>query len=480
MGLEQQAIAGVKWGAVAKLSTQVVSWAVTLLVVRLLVPADYGLMALCGVVLTTLSGLAELGLGASLIQARTLTDHDLKRVAGALWLLNVACAAVIFLAAPLIATVFAQPRLDAVLRVSTVQLLLGAAAAVPEALAYRALRFRWLAAADITAGLATSAATLALALGGFGVWSLVLGTIGGAAVRTVLLVARSPLIRPTLELSGIGSLLRFGGAWSGARFAWQLTYQVDVLIAGRFLTQEAVGIYSVAMQLANLPLQKGMSIVNGVAFPAISRLQDDLPRMRRRLLDAIRVLSFGAVPALWGISAVAGEFVEVALGEDWEAVVPTLQAIALIAPLRMLATLLATALSAVGRADVELVNTLVSLAVAIVAFGLGVRWGLQGLTAAYVMAVGVSFALNFPRTVRIVQISARDIVNATRSTFLAGALMLVCVNAARAGLPIESHALRLMGLIGVGGVAYTATLLLLDRAIWRQMLTIVAALRERP
>jgi teichuronic acid exporter len=480
LGLEQQAIAGVKWGAAARLSTQIASWAVTLVVMRLLVPADYGLMALCAVVLSTVSGLAELGLGASVIQTRTLTDRDLRRVAGALWLLNLACAAAVFLTAPLVATVLAQPRLEPVLEVSTLQLLLGAAAALPEALAYRTMRFRWLAAADIAAGLATSGTTLALALGGFGVWSLVIGNLGGAAVRTTMLVARSTFIRPTLELSGIGGLLRFGGAWSGARFAWQMTYQVDVLIAARFLTQEAIGVYSVALQLANLPLQKAMSIVNSVALPAISRLQDDLPRMRRRLLDAIRMLSFGAIPALWGISAVGPELVEVALGGEWEEVVFPLQAIALIAPLRMLATLLATALSAVGRADLELVNTLVSLVVSIVAFALGVLWGLQGLTVAYVIAVAVSFALNFPRTARVVQLSARDIVGATRSTFLAGALMLLGVAAARAWLPIPSSSVRLIALIGVGGVAYTATLFLLDRAIWRQMLTVVAALRERP
>src|ERR1044072_1008149 len=180
LGLEQQAIVGVKWGAAAKLSTQVVSWAVPLLVVRLLVPADYGLMALCAVVLSTISGLAELGLGASVIQTRTLTDHDVRRVSGALWLLNLSCAAVVFLGAPFVAAVFAQPRLEAVLQVSTLQLLRRTAAAMPEALAYRMLRFRWLAAVDVIAGLVPSAVTLALAFAGLGVWALRLGNLGGA------------------------------------------------------------------------------------------------------------------------------------------------------------------------------------------------------------------------------------------------------------------------------------------------------------
>src|ERR1044072_9766488 len=79
LGLEPPAIVGVKWGAAAKLSTQVVSWAVTLLVVRLLVPADYGLMALCAVVLSTISGLAGVGLRGPVVQARPLHHHHVRR-----------------------------------------------------------------------------------------------------------------------------------------------------------------------------------------------------------------------------------------------------------------------------------------------------------------------------------------------------------------------------------------------------------------
>src|SRR5688572_258148 len=311
MSVEHQAIAGLKWGVTAKIATQVVAWSVTILVVRLLQPADYGLMALSAVVLSVFAGIAELGLGASLIQARSLTQHDLARVGGALLLLNLACAGLVAVAAPLFAGFYGDPRLELIIQISTVQFLLSAVVAVPEAIAYRDMRFKRLAAADIGSGFVASIVTLLLALSGAGVWSLVIGNLAGHTARTGVLMHRGANALPSFRLRGIGQLVRFGGAWSGARFAWHLSYQADVLIAGRFLTEAAVGTYSVAQQLANLPLQKAMEIVNQVAFPAIARLQEDPSRMRKRMLDAIRLLGVGAVPALWGLGAVSPEFVAV-------------------------------------------------------------------------------------------------------------------------------------------------------------------------
>jgi len=478
MSLERQVVVGLKWGLTAKLLTQIVAWAVTLLVIRLLVPSDYGLMALSSVVVSIFAGVAELGLGASLIQARNVMQSELARVAGALLVLHGACVALVCVAAPVFAQAFGNPRLELIVQVSSAQFLLSALAAIPEALAYRDLRFRFLAAADIVSGLVTSAATLALALSGAGVWALVLGNLVGQTVRTAVLMLGGKFVRPSLVLSGIGQFVRFGGAWSAARFAWQLTYQADVLIAGRFLGQGAVGIYAVAAQLANLPLQKTMGIVNQVAFPAIAKLQEELPRMRRRMLDAIRLLGSCAIPILWGVGAVAPEFVDVVLGDQWQAVILPLQLIAIVAPLRILATLFATAISALGRADVELKNTLVSLFVFVGAFLVGVRWGVDGLACAYAGAVTLSLMLTFPRTARIVGIPLREILATCRSSVLCGVAMLTVVSGARFALDDTPEWLRLAVLAGVGATVYVGTLFVLDRAIWTDARKVVAALRE--
>ena len=375
-------------------------------------------------------------------------------------------------------SLFGHPRLELVLQVSSISFLLSALASIPESLAYREMRFRWLAATDIVTGLVTSGTTLALALAGSGVWALVIGNLCGAAVRTIMLMWGGTAVAPDFAMRGIGALLKFGGTWSAGRLAWQLTYNADVVIAGRFLTQEAVGVYAVAAQLANLPLQKAMSVLNQVAFPAIARLQDELPRMRTRLLDAIRLLGFAAIPALWGVGAVAPEFVNVVLGPKWHSVALPLQVIAMVAPLRMLAGILSTAMSALGRADLELRNTLVGFAVSVIAFLCGVRWGVSGLAIAYAVAVAVTFIANFPRTSRTVGISLLQILGACRMSVVAGVAMLIAIAAARFGSESLPEVLRLPGLMVVGAIAYLATIALLDRGIWSDVRRVASALRE--
>src|SRR5689334_19948119 len=103
MQIERQAAQGLKWTGIAKLIGQGVSWAVTLAVFRLLTPEDYGLMALSMVLMSVVAGIAEFGLGSSLVQMPTLERHDMERVAGALFTLNIGCGVVMALGAGLFA-----------------------------------------------------------------------------------------------------------------------------------------------------------------------------------------------------------------------------------------------------------------------------------------------------------------------------------------------------------------------------------------
>src|SRR5262245_39715303 len=283
--IERQAAAGLKWSSVAKLTGQAVSWAVTIVVFRLLTPEDYGLMALSMVLVSVVAGVAEFGLGSSLVQAPTLDKRELRQLAGALGALNIGCGLLILLGAPLFADLMGNDRLTNIIRVLAVQFLLNAIDGVPASVAYRQMRFKLLAGVELATVLLSSLATLALAWFDFSVWALVLGNLAGAVLRTLLYVVRVGFVRPTFDFHGIAKHLRFGGAVTASRLLWQVTYQTDTLIAGRTLSSEAIGLYSVSMHLATLPMMKAMSIVNQVAFPAVARLQDEPARLRQRLLD---------------------------------------------------------------------------------------------------------------------------------------------------------------------------------------------------
>src|SRR5262245_55943735 len=121
MDVERQVAVGLKWSSTARLLGQAISWAITLLVVRLLVPADYGVMALSMVVISIVAGVAEFGLGAALVQARSVSRQELARVAGVVVVLNIVSGALVALSAPLFGQLFEDPRVAAVIRVASLQ-----------------------------------------------------------------------------------------------------------------------------------------------------------------------------------------------------------------------------------------------------------------------------------------------------------------------------------------------------------------------
>src|SRR5262245_43147153 len=186
MSIERKAISALKWATAAKLVVQIASWAGTLVVVRLLTPEDYGLMAKVAVVCGIAGVIAELGLEAAIVRSLDISKADLRKIFGVSLLFSAAMTAALAAAAPLIADIFREPRLTLPIAVASLQIIIGSTAIIPSALATRDLTFRRLSTVEMVAGVVGVVATLLLALLGAGVWALVGGTLSGAIARSVL------------------------------------------------------------------------------------------------------------------------------------------------------------------------------------------------------------------------------------------------------------------------------------------------------
>lgn len=476
MSIERVAVTGLKWTGAAKLAGQVAAWLITLFVLRLLVPQDYGLMAISSVVIAVSATVAELGLGTSIVQSPALAKRELEQVAGLAIVLNLSIGSIVMLLATWASSLFHEQRLTGVIQLSALQFLFAALSTVPEAIAYRDMRFKWLAWLDLGSGLLAGLTTLGLAVAGAGVWSLVIGGLAGSGMRTGLLVGDT-FIRPTFRLGGVRRHAVFGGSIAISRLAWQLVNRADVLIAGRYLAPELVGLYSVSLHLATLPMQKIMSIVNQVSLPTIARLQGDPTRLRERLLFALRLLNFVILPLTWGVSAVAPEFIALVLGPKWTAAVFPLQIASLIVPLSMTSSIVSTATVGLGAAVLNLRNTLINAVILPAAFLVGVRWGIVGLAASGFVGMLVILALTLPRMCKVVGLDVRDLVRAGFAPMIAGAAMYGAVTLGRAAWPDMPLAPRLLGLILTGSIVYLAIITLVERTIWRDVRRMVAALR---
>ncbi|HEX6006226.1 MAG TPA: lipopolysaccharide biosynthesis protein [Burkholderiales bacterium] len=476
--LRHQILAGLRWSAGVRLASQLFTWAVTLVVVRLLSPQDYGLLSMAMVFVGFISMVAEFGLGPAIVQKTHVSDAELRKVFGLVIVIHGSLCVLLALAAPLIAAFFVEPRLTLLVRVLTLVFMISAFQVMPNALLQRQMEFRRRSLNDFTATILGSTATLAAALLGWGVWALVAGSFVAQAWKSVGLNRIMPYLRwPDLRIVGVRHLLVFGGHMSITNVLWFLFSQADAVIGGKWLGKELLGFYTVAAHLASLPNQRISGIINQVAFPAFARMQDDVPRVGANVLKGVRILSFVSFPILWGLGSVAPEFVSVILGAKWQPAVPTLMILALIMPLRMISNFVPNAIQGVGRSDIVLKTVAFATVVTPVAFLVGVQWGLIGLSLAWVASVPVVFVFSMSRGLPAVGLRIPALLCAMARPAVAASIMVAAVTIARFLLEARLSApWTLAALVAVGVAGYLTASLLFNREGTREARSLAASL----
>ena len=174
------------------------------------------------------------------------------------------------------------------------------------------------AQAEIISALVGMPVMLLLAWTGAGVWALVFGGIAQAVVRTIIIFAFHPWW-PRFRFTGrrIPAMLRYSMSAVGANLGWSLYSQMDSLIVGKLTNEQTLGIYSMAKQLAIMPVTKVSVVINQLAGPVMARLQHDQERLRALFLKVVRLVTCVTLPLCVGLGLVAHDFILVVLGEKW-------------------------------------------------------------------------------------------------------------------------------------------------------------------
>lgn len=467
--LRKAALTGARWTVASRVGLQLVTWPITIVVMRLLEPGDYGLFAIALLFTGFIALFSELGLGVALVQASTV-DEPMARAASTLvLLLNGAVALAIVAVAPWVANVYDTPDVSLVMRVLTLELLCGALAAVPQALLERQLQFRSLSLAHVSGGIAGAATTLTAALFDAGVWALVAGTLVMALVRSgLLIVLHGRLVWPgRVRLATVRPMVHVSSQVVAGRVLWYWYGQADQLVLGKMLHAVQLGFYSVAAQLAMLPVGKAMEAVNRVAFPILSRARADSESLREMHLRVIGMVALYGFGVCWGLAAVAQEFVAVVLGAKWQAATTPLAMLSIIAPLRMLCALNNTTTTAVGAPEAatkELVFAAVVIPLAVTA---GAWWGgLVGAATAWLVTFPVVYLVSNWLTCAAVGLATLAGSRPLVAPIFSGCMMFAGVWFIRRTLSPDTPVALLLGAeIFTGAAVYAGMMWLVARAV---------------
>ncbi|MFZ4698718.1 MAG: lipopolysaccharide biosynthesis protein [Candidatus Methylumidiphilus sp.] len=388
--LDSSFIKGVAWTGASKWSIQIITWVATLIVARLLTPEDYGIVAMAGVLTGMLALLTEFGIGSSIVMLSGLSEIQIAQINALSILFGIAGFVVSCVAAVPVGIFFDTPVLPPVVAAIGLGFIIKSFQTVPSALLQKERRFKALSVIEAIRSTAQSFALVLFAWMGFRYWSLVIGALlsYALALGLTLLVRRHRLEIPRFSL--LKYVLGFSGQVLVCRISWYVYFSADSIIAGRLLGQTALGNYSLANTLANMPVEKITALVGNVTPAFYAAVKEDPRAIRRYLLRPIEAISLVTFPVMLGMSLVAKDAVLTLLGEKWEASITALQILALYACVRSIMPLFPQVLMAVGEIGFVMWNGIISMIVLPVAFYFGSQWGIAGIAAAWVIAYPVN------------------------------------------------------------------------------------------
>jgi PST family polysaccharide transporter/lipopolysaccharide exporter len=475
--IDRKMIRSSAWVALSSGGSQAITFAVMIVLARLLTPSSFGLVALASIPLFFLSYLQESGLGAAVIRRRTDVEHAAATQFVFATLVSVVLYAVSFAVAPLGARLFSEPQLTSVFRVLSLILIIRGLTATAAALLDRELAFAQRARGELGGSFVQSAVAVAMAVSGFGVWSLVGGQLAGAAVQGAIWWFVAPF-RPSPMLASwrmLRELARYGRHITIGNVLGLVTDNADNAVIGRLLGAASVGVYNMAWRLANLPAVEISFIVGRVTFPLYATLQDDLPAFRRVFLTTLRRVTFVSIPVAFGILLAAEPLVIGIFGEKWRAAVAPLQILAVFGIVRTFAGITGAVFQACGRPQLIYWIGLGHAAVLFsMLFLLAPSHGVEGVAVAEVTAAVASAIPSYIFTIRTLDLGAHDFVSALERPLACTAAVAVAILGARAATNGAQAAVQLAAVAGVGTVVYAASMLTFGRS---ELRTITAAFR---
>lgn len=374
----------------------------TIVVARILTPADYGVIAMAGPVTSFLLLFQDLGLSQATIQARRITPEQ----SSSMFWVNVAASGamslLLVLLSPIAALFYGDVRAGYIVAASGLTVLFNGTAQQHSALLNRDLRFRTLASIDVASSLTTFAVTVGSALLLRSYWALWLGTFVGTLLN-VLLVWNASSWRPNLRPSfcGIAEMLRFGGSFTAHNLFNFLRSNADNVIIAKTFGAAALGLYDRSYRLMIFPLTNVNAPLSRVMLPLLAQLRDDPERFRRAFASAVHALTAAVLPGVAVAVATSDRLVPFLLGERWSAAAPIFYWMSLAGLFQPTANASGWLIITSGRGDVLVKWGIFSSLTAVAGYFIGLPWGPEGVAASIFVGTVLRTPILFWLTCRV-------------------------------------------------------------------------------
>ncbi len=442
---------GAIWVTAARMAVNALGFVSTIVLARLLVPADFGLVALATTMLAILSSITSMSLSSALVQHSDPTREHLDTSFTLNSLRSLGVALLFCASAFPMAAIYDEPRLPGLIFALSVSLLLEGCVNPRLGLLMRDLSFRKQFAVDVSTKLAGLIVSIAVAVIFRSYWALVAGTIAGQFCGSVLSYVLAPY-RPRWSTSKWREMLSYSVWLTLGQVVNTLNWRLDQLLIGAMLGRSALGHYTVGDNLAAMPTREVTTPLTSTLFPAFARLKEDRERLAAAYNRAQLLLTAVALPLGVGTALVARPAIEIALGAKWEGAIIVVQVLGAVFAFQTLARLSQPLGMAVGATRLLFLRDLQQLFIRVpLVVGGIVVWGLPGLLGARAVNGLIGIVMNMGIVRRITGLSyAQQLVGNYRA-FISIAAMTGAVLAVPDGY---GDWFQLLARTAVGGMVY--------------------------
>ena len=388
MSLKQKALTGVKWTSLSSIIIAVIQIVQLAILAHYLEASDFGLMAIVSVIIGFSALFMDMGISASIIHRQDITHDQLS----SLYWLNIASGVVLFVLvyslSPYLASFYNESELIPLIQLLAITFIISGIGNQYAILLQKSLRFNVMAKINIVSVLVAFIVAVVLAMRGFGVYALVYSTLIKIVLNTIINVwVGIKEHRPSLVYHHreVAPMISFGMFQMGERSINYFNSQFDVILIGKLLGVEALGIYSIAKNLSMRPAQIINPIITRVTFPVMAKVQNDIPRLKSIYLKTINYLASINFPIYVLIAILAEPIVLLLFGETWRESIVILQLLSINGALRSTGNPIGSLQLARGRADLGFYWNFAIFFFIPLAIYIGSYWNIEGVALSLVV-----------------------------------------------------------------------------------------------
>ena len=437
-----------------KFGSMLLTMAVRFVILRLLTREILGFMSIPSAVVTVLLVIVDGGFSQSLVRHRNPGPYDYKSV----FLFNILVATALYLllvaTMPFVARWYDMPEVARITPVFFLLLPLNALCTVQNAIFTRQFRFELLSKVTFFSSLVGGLAAIALALAGWGIWSLVAERVLAAAVRAALLWwLREWRPRGACGIAPIREMAPFGYSLMATDLISNFYGKIPQFFLGKLYSPATLGSFDQAVKLKDMPATTGMQAIQNVTFSALAKIRDDAPKFAESYRQVVMVVAYVMFPLMLGMSAVAHDMFAVLLGREWMPTVPYFEVVCLSGIFYTVGLVASNVLKAQCRGPLIVRLEIVKKILMTVVFAVTIPHSVMAVVWGLVVIAACEMAVNFGAARRFTTLSIRRILVTLLPVALVSAAMYAAVRATALWLP-GNDILRLLAEVSVGVLVY--------------------------